>query len=129
MPISGVQDHPRPTIAGFGLNRYAVFGSTTIQAFPSRALVGSACTPSMRVPDAKAWSRCLQRIPFRKGVSHDGANNASSPAHERRHAGAESRTEYANVLRATGLSLRTPLQQVAGAVGPGRHPHLPGPLD
>src|SRR5438477_9079787 len=36
--------------------------------------------------NAKAWSGCLQHIPFRKGVSHDGADDAPSAAHDRRYA-------------------------------------------
>src|ERR1700687_6301362 len=58
-----------------------------------------------------------------QGVSYD---DATSEAHDRRHASAESRTEHANVLRATGLSIRTLFQYITRSVGAGGHPHLPG---
>src|SRR5258705_13700415 len=61
--------------------------------------------PSSENSRAKAWSGCLQHIPFRKGAFHD----IPSATHDRRHAGAESCTEHANVLRATGVLVRASL--------------------
>ena len=37
--------------------------------------------------------------------------------------------KHANVLRATGLTVCAPFQQIARAVGSGGHPHLPGFLN
>ena len=57
---------------------------------------------------------CLQHIPFRKGAFHD----IPSATHDRRHASAESRTEHANLLRATGVPVRASLREITGTIGP-----------
>src|SRR5205823_3574688 len=63
---------------------------------------------------AKAWNCCLQQIPFGKGAFHD----IPSATHDRGHAGAESRPEHSNFLRATGIPVRPSLRQITGTVGP-----------
>lgn len=59
---------------------------------------------------------------FRKGAPYD----TPSATHDRRHAGAESRTEHADVVRATGLSVCTPFQQVTGGARTRGDPRLSG---
>ena len=56
----------------------------------------------------------MQQIPLRKGVLHD----FPSTAHDGRHAGAESRPEYANLLSAAGLPVRTPFRKSPEQLGP-----------
>src|SRR3954453_16776650 len=53
---------------------------------------------------------------IRTGVAYD----TSSTAHDGRHAGAKSRTAYTNNLYRARISVRMPLQQVAGKTGTGR---------
>jgi len=69
----------------------------------------------------KDRSAALQQIQFAKEFSHD----FPSTTHDGRHAGAESRPEYANLLRAAGLFVCTPLQHTPGTPGAGGYPHLP----
>ena len=57
---------------------------------------------------------------FAKGAHHD----TPSATHDRRHASAESRPEHPNILSATGISVRTPLQPIARGLGPGGDPGL-----
>ena len=62
---------------------------------------------------------------FAKELSHD----IPSATHDRRHAGAESRTEHANRPMSAGFFVRPAFQQIAGTAGPGGHPRLPGLSD
>ena len=101
-----------------GLNRCAVFGSTTQEPSPE-TLSGFV------ISVAKAWKGCYAAIPLRKGAFYD----FPSTTHDGRHAGAESRPEYANVLSATGLSVRAPFRKITGIAGPRAYPRLPGLLD
>src|SRR5262249_883463 len=68
-------------------------------ARPFRCLPKGTPAPSIQISFAKAWSCCLQHIPSRKGESHD----IPSATNDRRHAGAKSRPEHANLLRTTGI--------------------------
>src|ERR1700733_11366634 len=62
---------------------------------------------------AKPWMCYLQHIPFAQGAHHD----STSPTHDRRHAGAESRPEHPDLVRTTGIAIRSPLQQVPRGLG------------
>src|SRR5436305_6872176 len=102
----------------FGLNRYAVTGRPTFQTITSHQRHERVC----EVFFAKAWWGCCAAIPLGKGVLHD----FPSTTYDRRHAGAESCPEHANLLSATGLSVRTPFRKVPGTAGPRAYPRLPG---
>src|ERR1043166_7494478 len=55
--------------------------------------------------------------------------DTTSATHDRRHAGSESRSEHADVLRATGVPVCPPLQQIPGTVGARGYSGLPGVPD
>jgi hypothetical protein len=63
----------------FGLNRCAVLGGASRPEGERSAGLSIFIYSSFHlVSFARVWSRCLQRIPTRKGVSHD----ISSPTHD-----------------------------------------------
>src|ERR1022692_1257530 len=113
------------TITYFGLNRCAVFGRFTFQTFaPVQMLIpvsGDRLGHALRNHGRAACST----FHFAKGAHHD----PPSATHDRRHAAAESRPEPPNILSATGIPVRTPLQPIARGLGPGGDPSLSGLLD
>src|ERR1700680_2640326 len=62
------------------------------------------------------------KVLFRKRASHD----ITSSTHDRGYAGEESLTADPSHLRAAGLAVCTPFQQVTGVTGTCGHPLLPG---
>src|SRR5262249_16906465 len=87
--------------------------STNISTQTARVGEAGACLP-LRTPMRKHGMAACSTFHFAKELFHD----IPSATHDRRHAGAESRAQHANLLRATGVPVRAALRQITGTIGP-----------
>src|SRR5215475_1813290 len=62
-------------------------------------------------------------------ILRGAANDSTSPAHDRGHAGSQSRAAHATGISAICIAVRPPLPQITRPVGPSRDPCLPALLD